>query len=152
VRQLIFTIFHLFVLNIVPRIFWLCRNLLLMTTPCNKLKTCIMNSKLWWSRTRTLWRFTTCWRFWIIKNTTCKAHHLIKRTWPMLIESKMHMRGLYLFLMGHYIILNNTRFCPNPFCVLIMPYVFSMLQYSQLLSPNNVKNYAKIWKNIKANV
>jgi len=133
VGQLSFTIFHLFLLNIVPRIFWncfsfhLCKNLLPIVPSHNKLKTCIINSKLWWFGIWTLWKSTTCQRFWITRIATCKEHHLIKRTWPMFVEFGMHMKGLYLFLMGHCITLSNTRFSPKSFlcfnCALCSHYV-----------------------------
>jgi hypothetical protein len=120
-------------LNIVPRIllnflsFHLCRNLLPTTTSCNKLETYTINSRLWWSRTWTLWKSTTCQRFWITRIATYKRHHLIKRTWPKFVDFGMHMKGFYLFSMGHCITPSNTRFSPKSFlcfnCTLYSHYV-----------------------------
>ncbi len=101
-----FLLFSIFKKKIFPRSFWiflflhLCRKLLPTTTSRNMLKNCIMNFRLWWFGTWILWRSTTCPRFWITRIATCKTHHFIERTRPMLVELRMHIRSLYLFSMG----------------------------------------------------
>lgn len=96
--------------NAMKQIVAICRSLWTITTPPNKWRICIVNLKLQWFRTWTLWRFVACQFFWITSIVTCQTNRHIEKTLHVLIEYGMPMKDRYLLSISLCFTTINTRY------------------------------------------